>query len=177
MRNDLTIAQFSQFLKDFEKLGAKLTEEEDKFPDIKIPPFTMPNWTDPGKNLEINLGLRRVWILTRGLSEKVMKIKKRTVAVELLVDQKGFLTITCRHPLDMKNELTYFSGNAGYTLNCFIIFSQLLKPITRGVTKQLKNIYRTRGVEKNQYPELINSMERSLESLVPFIVADKLTGQ
>lgn len=173
MTTDQTIAEFSDFIKNFETLSAKTLGEFKSLPRPTIPPFTMPGWVDPGRNLSLNLGLKRIWRI-KVSSEDVWKLKKRLVAVSVDIERNGKIIITCKHPLDLANMLVYNSQNAETNINCFVIFSQLLKPILEKVIKRLGKIYRNSESDQNNHKAVISSLEKSFAGLVPFLVADQL---
>lgn len=174
MKKDKVITTLNGYLADFEKLGIKLANEINDLPVLEIPPFKMPGWSDPGQDIKIHLGLKRAWMISRDSNFKIIKAKKKTLVVVVHIVRNGMILASCHNPLDLENKLEFRSLNQSEALQCFIIFSQYLKPIAQRTVRELKKIQEAAEEDKERYRPLIEAVERSLEGLVPFLVADKL---
>ncbi len=180
MNTDQTITEFNKYLRNFQELGLTLSEEINSLPSIKIPPFKMPHWTEIGVDLKMNLGLRRVWMLTKTDDPKIITIRKKTFVLEVKITDKGEILVSLLNPLDLTNEIVFSSsGDHGklqsrLRLQCFITFSQFLNPIMKKTIKKLERMYKLRGMEKDQYIKLVEPVETTFKGLVPFLLADKL---
>lgn len=174
MKKDEVIAKLNAFLADFEKLGAKLANEINDLPVLEIPPFKMPGWSDPGQDVNIHLGLRQAWMISRDSNFKIIRANKKTLVIVVNIERSGAIRTFCHNPLDLENKLEFRSLNQSEALQCFVIFSQFLKLIARRMVRELKKMQEKAEEDKERYKLLIEAVERSLEGLVPFLVADKL---
>ncbi len=176
MANEKTIPIYEKALEDFDKLREDIIKKTDSLPLLAIPPFIMPNWKDSENYVNVNLGLRRVWIINNRNNPKVISIKKRTLVVGVSIDKHGKIEIACKHPLDLSNEISFSSTDVDdhENLQCFIIFSQLLNPIMKKVIADLERQYKNKELEIADYTLLIDPVKRTFSALVPFIVAEEL---
>ncbi len=175
MTNKEAAVELRKFIDNFSALGPELTEETVQLSAFDIPQFKLPYWPDTGQSVGFSLGLRRIWWPEKDINSKIVRIRKRIVVIEMDIARGGTIDVTCRHPLDLQNMIQFSSQNTNSAMSCFIVFSQLLKPAFKKLTKAVDKVVKKKKLEKDECLRMSDAVKKSFKPLVPFIVADKLS--
>ena len=170
-----SISELKQYLDKFKEDMASI--------DIKhfeeIPKFSIPNWPKEAGEVTVTLWFRSLLIPVAGIESNLLNLKRKLFSkIVFQITEKGKIRVRL-----LTTDFDYnvwWRSDSDHTMErawCFIMLSQFLEPVCNKIISQLKRRYTSYKLEAEEFNKICETVKKSFEPLIPFVVADILSEE
>lgn len=172
-----SISELKQYLDKFKENMASI--------DIKhleeIPKFSIPNWPKKAGEVTVTLWLKLPSVPIGGRESNLLNLKRKLFRkIIFKISKAGRIRV---HLLELfaywydQTTLDSDSEDSMERTMCFIMFGQFLDLVCKKVIARLRRRYYSYNKEAGEFNIICEAVRKSFEPLIPFVVADILSGE